>query len=41
VMNGIVRFIIGVDDQRFADGERFIISARSDERHCALYHWRG
>jgi len=28
-MNGIVRFIIGVDDQRFADGERFIISARS------------
>jgi len=27
VMNGIVRFIIGVDDQRFADGERFIISA--------------
>ena len=28
VMNGLVRFIIGVDDQRFADGERFIISAR-------------
>ena len=28
IMNGIVRFIIGVDDQRFADGERFIISAR-------------
>jgi len=28
VLNGIVRFIIGVDDQRFADGERFIISAR-------------
>ncbi|WP_108481992.1 branched-chain amino acid ABC transporter permease [Oceaniglobus ichthyenteri] len=28
VMNGIVRFIIGVDDQQFADGERFIISAR-------------
>ncbi|MEM7722291.1 MAG: branched-chain amino acid ABC transporter permease [Pseudomonadota bacterium] len=28
VMNGIVRFIIGVDDQRFSDGERFIISAR-------------
>lgn len=26
IMNGIVRFIIGVDDQRFADGERFIIS---------------
>ena len=29
VMNGIVRIIIGPDDQRFADGERFIISARS------------
>jgi len=29
IMNGIVRFVIGVDDQRFADGERFIISART------------
>jgi branched-chain amino acid transport system permease protein len=29
ILNGIVRFIIGVDDQRFADGERFIISART------------
>ena len=29
VLNGLVRFIIGVDDQRFADGERFIISART------------
>ena len=28
IMNGIVRFIIGVGDQNFADGERFIISAR-------------
>lgn len=28
VMNALVRFIIGPDDQRFADGERFIISAR-------------
>ena len=28
VMNGLVRFIIGPNDQRFADGERFIISAR-------------
>lgn len=28
IMNGIVRFLIGVDDQRFADGERFIIRAR-------------
>mgnify|MGYP006283050453 CR=1 FL=1 len=29
VTNGLVRFIIGVDDQRFADGERFIISPRT------------
>lgn len=28
VMNGLVRFIIGPNDQQFADGERFIISAR-------------
>jgi branched-chain amino acid transport system permease protein len=28
MMNGLVRFIIGPSDQRFADGERFIISAR-------------
>ncbi|MEO0665445.1 MAG: branched-chain amino acid ABC transporter permease [Pseudomonadota bacterium] len=28
VMNGLVRFIIGVDDQRFNDGARFIIRAR-------------
>ena len=28
VTNGIVRFIIGTDDQNFADGERFIIRAR-------------
>jgi branched-chain amino acid transport system permease protein len=27
VMNGIVRFVIGVDDQSFADGARFVISA--------------
>jgi branched-chain amino acid transport system permease protein len=26
VMNGIVRFVIGVDDQIFSDGERFILS---------------
>ncbi|NBR88751.1 MAG: branched-chain amino acid ABC transporter permease [Rhodobacteraceae bacterium] len=29
IMNGIVRFIIGPDDQSFADGERFLISART------------
>lgn len=28
MLNGIVRFVIGPDDQRFADGARFIISAR-------------
>ncbi|WP_226782233.1 branched-chain amino acid ABC transporter permease [Oceaniglobus trochenteri] len=28
IMNGLVRFIIGPDDQQFADGERFIITAR-------------
>ena len=28
VMNGAVRMIIGTDDQRFADGERFLITAR-------------
>ena len=28
VMNGIVRFVIGVRDINFADGERFIITAR-------------
>jgi branched-chain amino acid transport system permease protein len=29
ILNGIVRFIIGPDDQRFSDGERFIVSART------------
>ncbi|MFK7868864.1 MAG: branched-chain amino acid ABC transporter permease [Roseobacter sp.] len=29
ILNGLVRFIIGPDDQRFVDGERFIISART------------
>jgi branched-chain amino acid transport system permease protein len=28
IMNGLVRFIIGPGDQRFADGARFIVSAR-------------
>lgn len=28
VMNGIVRLIIGVNDQNFADGERFVVTAR-------------
>ncbi|GFE64292.1 branched-chain amino acid ABC transporter permease [Litoreibacter roseus] len=29
IMNGLTRFIIGPDDQRFADGERFLITARN------------
>ena len=36
VMNGIVRFIIGVEDQRFADGARFIISARDFKEMTGL-----
>ncbi|MEM8755367.1 MAG: branched-chain amino acid ABC transporter permease, partial [Pseudomonadota bacterium] len=28
ILNGVVRFIIGPDDQRFADGARFLIRAR-------------
>ncbi|AJE47291.1 branched-chain amino acid ABC transporter permease [Celeribacter indicus] len=28
MMNGIVRMIVGVDDRRFADGERFLVNAR-------------
>ena len=28
IYNGLTRFIIGPDDQNFADGERFVISAR-------------
>jgi branched-chain amino acid transport system permease protein len=28
VMNGAVRMIVGTDDRRFADGERFLITAR-------------
>ncbi len=28
IMNGLVRFIIGPNDQKFSDGERFIVSVR-------------
>lgn len=28
IMNGLVRFVIGPNDQQFSDGERFIISVR-------------
>ncbi|MDO7737492.1 MAG: branched-chain amino acid ABC transporter permease [Planktomarina temperata] len=36
VMNGLVRFIIGPSDQRFSDGERFIISAREFKKLTGL-----
>ena len=36
VMNGVVRLIIGPDDQRFADGERFIIKARTFKQMTGL-----
>ena len=36
VMNGIVRFIIGVRDIQFADGERFIITAGDFKRMTGL-----
>ncbi|WP_298805665.1 branched-chain amino acid ABC transporter permease [uncultured Lentibacter sp.] len=36
VMNGLTRFIIGPDDQRFADGERFIVSVRSFKEMTGL-----
>ena len=36
IMNGLVRLIIGPDDQRFSDGERFIISAREFKKMTGL-----
>ncbi|MEL6967837.1 MAG: branched-chain amino acid ABC transporter permease [Pseudomonadota bacterium] len=36
IMNGLVRFIIGPDDQRFADGERFLIRAREFKEMTGL-----
>ncbi len=36
IMNGLVRFIIGPGDQRFADGARFIISARDFKQMTGL-----
>ena len=33
IMNGLVRFIIGPNDQRFADGERFIIKAKAMKQY--------
>ena len=36
MMNGLVRFIIGPNDRRFADGERFIIKAREFKEMTGL-----
>jgi len=36
MMNGIVRFIIGPNDQRFLDGERFIVRAREFKAFTGL-----
>lgn len=36
IMNGVVRFIIGPDDQNFADGARFLISAGDFRRMSGL-----
>ncbi|ASM72363.1 MULTISPECIES: branched-chain amino acid ABC transporter permease [Roseobacteraceae] len=36
IMNGLVRFIIGPDDQRFSDGERFIVSVRTFKEMTGL-----
>ncbi len=36
IYNGLVRFIIGPNDQRFADGERFIISVRDFKEMTGL-----
>ncbi len=36
IMNGLVRFIIGPNEQRFADGARFIISARDFKQMTGL-----
>ena len=36
VLNGLVRFIIGPNDQRFADGERFIMKARAFKKMTGL-----
>jgi branched-chain amino acid transport system permease protein len=36
ILNGVVRLIIGPDDQRFADGERFIVRARDFKEWSGL-----
>jgi len=36
IMNGLVRFIIGPDDQRFADGARFVLKAKEFKKMTGL-----
>lgn len=36
IMNGLVRFVIGPADQKFSDGERFIISVREFKQMTGL-----
>ncbi|MEZ5912086.1 MAG: branched-chain amino acid ABC transporter permease [Paracoccaceae bacterium] len=36
IMNGVTRFIIGVEEQNFADGERFVINARDFKEWTGL-----
>ena len=36
MMNGLVRFVIGPNDQRFGDGERFLIKARAFKEMTGL-----
>lgn len=36
IMNGLVRFIIGPNDQRFADGVRFLVKAREFKKMTGL-----
>jgi branched-chain amino acid transport system permease protein len=37
VLNGIVRFIIGPDDQRMTDGARFLMKAREFKQETGLH----
>jgi len=37
ILNGVVRFIIGPDERRFADGERFIITAGDFKEMTGLH----
>lgn len=36
VMNGLIRMVIGTEDRRFADGERFVVTARDFKEWSGL-----